>query len=114
MMFGGGFNYNSNNYYNNCGQSNNLQNIGFKLSDFEITNNLLGKGNFGSVIKCRSKINNMYYAIKQLNNDNLNRTEFIRETEILKNLSHNNVVKYFGYFEENNNYFLVFEFTPNG
>jgi len=114
MMFGGGFNFNSNNYYNNCGQSNNLQNIGFKLSDFEITNNLLGKGSFGSVIKCRSKINNMYYAIKQLNNDNLNRTEFIRETEILKNLSHNNVVKYFGYFEENNIYFLVFEFTPNG
>ena len=114
MMISNGYKFNSNNYYNNYGQINNLQNIGYKLSDFEINNTLLGQGNFGSVIKCRSKINNMYYAIKQLNKNCLNQTEFIREAEILKNLSHNNVVKYFGYFEENNNYYLVFEFAPNG
>ena len=113
-MISGGYNFNSNNTYNNFGQINNLQNIGFKLSNFDISNELIGKGNFGSVIKCRSKIDNKYYAIKQLIKNSLNQTKFIRETEILKNLSHNNVVKYFGYFEENNNYYLVFEFAQNG
>ena len=101
-------------YSNNFNQKKNLLNIGTKLSDFEDNYIVLGKGYYGTVVKKKSKIDNLYYAIKQLDNNKLNLKNCKREIEILANLNHKNIINFYGYFEENNNYYLVFEFAPNG
>ena len=88
-----------------------LANIGNKLSDFEevpnqkknLTYTILGKGNFGYAEKMKSKKNNTYYAIKKLDKSKINFKNFHRETEIMINLHHENIVKFFGYFEDNEN-----------
>ena len=88
-----------------------LEKIGKKLSDFEEVpdNNrhleftILGKGNFGYVEKMKSKKNNLFYAIKKLDKYNIDIINFQRETKILFNLKHDNIVKFYGYFEDKEN-----------
>ena len=85
-----------------------LEKIGTKLSDFEEVPNqkknlsyyVLGKGNFGYAEKMKSRKNGMYYAIKKLVKTKLNLKNFHRETEIMFNLNHENIVKFYGYFED--------------
>ena len=89
----------------------NLEKIGTKLSDFEevpdgnrhLEFTILGKGNFGYVEKMKSKKNNSYYAIKKLDKNRIDITDFHRETEILFTLKHDNIVKFYGYFEDKEN-----------
>ncbi len=123
----------------------NLEKIGTKLSDFEEVPNpkknlsyfILGKGNFGYAEKMKSKINNVYYAIKKLDTSKINIKNFQRETEIMFNLNHEYIVKFYGYFEDKENiskfkeiykdkkdienenedkniYCLILEYVPNG
>ena len=52
--------------------------------------------------------NGQIYAIKKLDKQRIQKNEkqtisFKRETEIQKNLSHENLVKFFGYFEDKEN-----------
>ena len=97
-----------NNYLNSNAIRIRLLNIGTKLSDFEEVENhqkgtrytILGKGNFGYAEKMRSKKDNKYYAIKKLDKSNIKIKYFIRETEIMLNLNHENIVKFYGYFED--------------
>lgn len=123
---------------------NSLVNIGDKLSDFEEIPNpktklpftLLGKGNFGYAEKMKSKINNKYYAIKKLDASHINKKSFNRETIIPLDLNHENIVKFYGYFQDKEEidkykqiykdkkldekkeaiiiYCLVLEYMPNG
>ena len=101
-------NNNYNNINNNIFPNTNLLNIGTKLSDFEEVENpknfkeytILGKGNFGYAEKMKSKINNLFYAIKKLDKSKLKFKYFKRETEIMINLNHENIVKFYGYFED--------------
>ena len=103
-----------NNYNNFFNQKKNLISIGNKLSDFEDNYISLGEGNYGIVVKAKSKLDNLYYAIKRIYKENLNRKHFIRETEILKNLNHENIINFYGFFEEQDSFFLVFEYAQNG
>ena len=134
--------------FNNTNNNNlnmNLINIGNKLSDFEEVKNpikhtnytLLGKGNFGYAEKMKSKINNTYYAIKKLDKSKIVEKYFRRETEIMLSLDHENIVKFYGYFEDKEKiekfkkiyhnkkdidkekedkiiYCLILEYVPNG
>lgn len=101
----------NNNDYNNQNLFVYLVNIGNKLSDFEEVPNqkknlpytILGKGNFGYAEKMKSKKNNTYYAIKKLDKSKINFKNFHRETEIMINLHHENIVQFYGYFEDNEN-----------
>ena len=85
-----------------------LKGIGTKLSDFEEVpkNNekftLLGKGNFGYAEKMKSKKDNKFYAIKKLdiNSKKFNLKDFKRETEIMKDLNHENIIRLYGYFKD--------------
>ena len=103
--------YNPNYDYDNKNLINNLDNIGNKLSDFEEVEDLekncaytiLGRGNFGYAEKMKSKKNNIYYAIKKLDKSKINLKNFHRETEIMINLNHENIVKFYGYFEDKEN-----------
>ena len=88
-----------------------LVNIGNKLIDFEEIPNpekrlpytILGKGNFGFAEKMKSKKDNKFYAIKKLDADHINSTNFIRETRIPLELDHENIVKFYGYFKDKEN-----------
>ena len=83
-----------------------LEEIGMNLEDFEEIPKdekpytILGKGNFGYVEKMKSKKNNKIYAIKKLNirSGKFKTKEFFRETTIMMNLDHPNIVKLHGYF----------------
>lgn len=85
-----------------------LEKIGTKLTDFEEIPNvkknlqftILGRGNFGYAEKMKSKKNNTIYAIKKLNKENIIDKNFKRETEIMLDLNHPNIVKFYGYFED--------------
>ena len=122
-----------------------LEKIGTNLSDFEEVPNqkknlnyfILGKGNFGYAEKMKSRKNGLYYAIKKLDKNKLNVKYFHRETEIMFNLNHENIVKFYGYFEDKEKitkykeiyqekkeiqkeivdkdiYCLILEYIPNG
>ena len=100
-----GFNFTNNNT-NAPSFFGHLDNIGKRLSDFEEVPNkpsyyfLLGKGNFGYAEKMKSRINNTFYAIKKLRKDDkqFKMKDFQRETQNMINLRHENIIKFYGYF----------------
>ena len=123
--------------------SSDINSIGSKLSDFEEVPNkknntnytILGKGHFGYVEKMKSKINNNFYAIKKLQENKIYQIHFLREVGIMLNLNHENIVKFYGFFKDEENinkyneiynivfdekkeaqiiYCLILEFIPNG
>jgi len=85
-----------------------LKDIGNKLSDFEeIPKNgkkyfLLGNGNFGYAEKMKSKKDNKFYAIKKIDikSENFKQKDFTREIKIMENLNHENIIKFYGYFQD--------------
>jgi serine/threonine protein kinase len=99
---------------------NQLEIIGNKLSDFkEIPRSgkkytLLGKGNFGYAEKMQSKKNNSFYAIKKLdiNSNKFNAKDFLRETQNMLYLNHENIIKFYGYFEDKENINKYREINP--
>ena len=100
-----------------------LKNIGTRLSHFQEIQvfdkyyTLLGKGCFGYTEKMKSKINGLFYAIKKLAiNQNFDANSFYRETEIMVKLQHENIVKFYGYFEDIekiNKYKDIYQDKPN-
>ena len=88
-----------------------LDDIGTKLSDFEEIRSsnknytVLGAGNFGYAEKMRSKLNNLIYAIKKIDkkSSKFDENDFFRETEIMKGLYHENIIRFYGYFEDKEN-----------
>ena len=85
-----------------------MQNL--NISDF-IEIEFLGKGHFGEVKKMQYKRNNQIYAVKFLpKNKTIQDDKYIyREVNILSNLNHKNIVKLYGYFEDNNYCYFVYE-----
>lgn len=94
------------------------QNI--RLSDFifDPIKDLLGKGNYGHVYKVKYK-DDKYYALKKIveNPDDSNQKKNImRELNIMSNIDHPNIEKFYGGFtdnfpsEKNNCYFFCLEF----
>ena len=100
---------------------NNLS-IGDKFSDFEILQPL-GKGGFAKVIKVCSLINHRIYAMKiiDLNNNDKFTTNLLdmekyynNEIELITKLNHQNIVKYYKSFTENNKIYIIMEYFDNG
>ena len=83
----------------------------FSISDF-ILIGPIGEGYFGEVKKMQYKGNNQIYAVKFLKK---NRTIFqdnkyiLREVKLISNVNHKNIVKLYGFFEDNINYYFVYE-----
>ena len=85
-----------------------LKDIGNKLSDFEEIPKddkkyfLLGNGNFAYAEKMKSKKDKKFYAIKKIdiNSDKFEPKNFKRETKIMENLNHENIIKFYGYFKD--------------
>ena len=85
--------------------TSNLEGIGTKPEDFESIKSdnkeysILGKGAFGYAEKMKSKLNNKLYAVKRLPVKKDISNDFIRETNIMLQLNHKNVVRFYGYFQ---------------
>jgi len=85
-----------------------LQNIGTKLSDFqEIPHKdksffILGNGNFGYAEKMKSKIDGKFYAVKKIDRKSkkFKMKDFKRETGIMIELNHPNLIRLYGFFED--------------
>lgn len=98
-----------------------LKNIGDTLADFEVVS-----GNENNKIVMYKK-NYQYYCIMKYSNDKISIPIFqkflYKQDKILKNLSHKNIIKYYGYLEDellNNkqpgikDYYLIYDYIPNG
>ena len=85
--------------------------IGNHISDF-IELGFLGKGQFGKVLKMKSKINGQIYAVKIVEKpkEKYDEIKLKREKYIMESLSHSNIVNLYVTFEEGNYIYFVSEF----
>lgn len=78
----------------------------------------LGEGSFGKVLKVVHKITNNIRAIKVIKKLNLekdyNKSKLYDEIKILKETDHPNIIKIFEFFEDEENYYIVSEYCPEG
>ena len=88
-----------------------------KESDY-IKLSRLGCGSYGEVFKVKHKETNKIYAIKEINKAKLMKEnkyyQVIIENLMLKECSHPNIVKYFGFYETQENFAIIEEFCPYG
>ena len=100
---------NKNKNKQNCYEKN-KEEIGNKSDDFIILS-LIGKSNCGFVSKVQSKKNGKIYAMKKSNLSKINENEQLKYYEnypnILKQLDHENVCKYYNDFKEGDNLYLI-------
>ena len=84
-----------------------LKNIGTSLRDFKEVKNkdkdyfIIGYDHFGYFEKMLGK-DNKYYAVKKLDKNSkvFQKIDFKRETQISIKLNHENLVRFYGYFED--------------
>ena len=72
----------------------------------------LGEGSYGKVFKAREISTGRVLAVKkiQINNSLTKYKKTIKEINLLKNLDHPNIVKFYDFFEEEKNIYLMMEF----
>lgn len=91
--------------------------MGDKLADFEVLQVLGAYNNKNIVSKVRSLHNNKIYTIKKIElkkieNDN-EKQLCLQQMEELKKINHHHLLKYYKYFIENDNLYMVYEFMNN-
>ena len=78
---------------------------------------LLGTGSFGSVYEAQNTIFQNTVALKVINkdpNNELDEQEIRNEINILRKLSHPNIVKIYEFYISNSHYYIVTEFCKEG
>ena len=78
---------------------------------------LLGNGSFGSVYEAKNTIFQNIVAMKVIKkdpNNALDEQEIRNEIDILKKLSHPNIVKIYEFYISNNHYYIITEFCKEG
>jgi len=91
----------------------------WSLDDFEIGMKL-GSGAFGNAYLVRTKKEHFVCVLKRIiitkfPKDKLKffLKNIIREVEIHYSLSHNNIVRMYGFFREGNSFFIILEYIPD-
>ena len=89
-----------------------------KIEDF-LLEKKIGEGQFGTVYKSRNIKTNEYFAIKVISkslfeNNKLMRRQLQRETVIMSNARHENLMYLHRSFETNRNYYLVLDHCNGG
>ena len=76
----------------------------------------LGKGSFGQVYTALEISTGEIFAVKQisLHNPKVQYENIISEAQLLKNVSHPNIVKYYNYYEDNDNIYIIMEYLTGG
>lgn len=83
------------------------------IEDFQLGEKL-GKGQYGKVYKGLNMRNGQFVAVKRMNRELIDPEELEREVEILKKLSHQNIVKYIGLVQSSGHLNLVLEYVESG
>ena len=78
----------------------------------------LGRGAFGNVDLVRWNLNNLPYAIKEMNKDEITRQNrfkhLMREKDIMNKWIHPNIVRLETTFKDDENWYFVLEYHPIG
>ena len=94
-----------------------INNSNYKESDF-IKKTRIGRGSYGEAYKIIHKETNKIYALKEINKLKLfkeNKYYQIKvENDMLNLCSHPNIVKYYGFYENNTNFSIIEEYCPYG
>ena len=84
-------------------------------SDKYIRGKKIGKGTFGSVYESKNIIFNNKVAMKIIPKDyHMNNSLIKNEIDILRKLSHPNIVRIYEFYESKNCFYLINEFCPEG
>lgn len=106
-----------NNYDRNEKKFDYISKNKFLSEDFEKLDDL-GEGAYAEVLKVRHKTTKQIYAIKVIDKTLIEREgklfQIYVENEFLNNLSHPNIIKIFGAFEDDDKINLVLEYGCNG
>ncbi|CEP15038.1 hypothetical protein [Parasitella parasitica] len=91
-----------------------LDEVGNVIANYQL-GNCIGKGQFGSVYRALDLTTGEVVAVKQvkIEDENLYR-DMMKEVNILKTLSHRNIVKYIGFIPNQYNLNIVLEYAENG
>lgn len=94
-----------------------VNNSKYNESDF-IKLSRLGNGSYGQVFKIKQKETNKIFALKEINKSKLLKEnkyyQLKTENDILKLCSHPNIVKYYGFYENQINFSIIEEYCPYG
>ncbi len=78
----------------------------------------LGNGSYGQVFKIKQKETNKIFALKEINKSKLLKEnkyyQLKTENDILKLCSHPNIVKYYGFYENQITFSIIEEYCPYG
>jgi len=78
----------------------------------------LGNGSYGQVFKIKQKETNKIFALKEINKSKLLKEnkyyQLKTENDILKLCSHPNIVKYYGFYENQISFSIIEEYCPYG
>ena len=76
----------------------------------------IGNGSFGKVYKAKELKTGNIVAIKQISikNSEMNYENILKEIELLSNISHPNIVKYYKHYEENEKIYIIMEYLEGG
>ena len=75
----------------------------------------IGEGTFGKVELVEHKITGMVRAMKIIpKNGQLDEMSVLNELYILKKIDHQNVIKIYEFYSDENNYYLITEYCPGG
>ena len=96
-------------------KDNYIKNSNNSLSNYEIISKI-GNGGFGNVYKVKYKLNNKIYAMKEISKygDEKLVKYNKREIELLNQLDHPNIIKYYSNFEDDKNIYLILECMEHG
>jgi serine/threonine protein kinase len=86
------------------------------LEEYEIVKEL-GSGTYSTVYKVRNKLDNFYYAMKEIKFDRLSskEKEYTKtEVKILKQIQHPNIIKFEKCFSTNNSFYIIMELATCG
>ena len=84
-------------------------------NDKYIRGKKIGKGTFGTVYESKNIIFNNKVAMKIIPKDyHMDNLLIKNEIDILKKLSHPNIVRIYEFFESKNCFYIINEFCPNG
>ncbi|KAG0687108.1 spindle assembly checkpoint kinase [Pichia californica] len=102
---------------NNGNNGNNSKPRQWKLTDFEIGKRL-GKGKFGKVYCVREKKSGFICALKVMSKQEILsyhiEKQIIREIEIQSNILHENCLALYGWFQDDQNVYLILEYAAYG
>ncbi|CAD8076130.1 unnamed protein product [Paramecium sonneborni] len=79
---------------------------------------LLGKGTFGKVYKIKSRITQQDFAVKVFDKKAICKYQdyqlIIKELQIIRNLNHPGIIKFFETYENDDHIFLIYEMVEQG